>query len=166
MKSADNLLKWLTIFANVAILIGVLFLVFELRQNNDALRLQSQDSIADGFMQLNLASINDSSVARLWVIGLHEPEILDDIEAIRFSFYLRGVFNQLQRIHSLYRTGTISKSEWSEYASEASFMMTSKGGKLYFKDNWVHADFEKDVMRYSTDKPNINFRLGRDSLPR
>ena len=142
-----------------------MFVVLELRQNNDALRLQSQDSIADGFMQLNLASINDSSVARLWVIGLHEPERLNDIEAIQFSFYLRGVFNQLQRIHSLYKTGIISEQEWSPYAKEAAFMMTSNGGKLYFEDNWLHRGFEKDIMKYNTEKPNIDFRLGRDSLP-
>ena len=46
------------------------------------------------FVQLNLASISDSSVARLWVIGLNKPERLTDLEAVQFSFYLRGVFNQ------------------------------------------------------------------------
>lgn len=165
MKHTDNILKWLTIGANIAILIGLLFVIFELRQNNNALKMQSQDAIADGFMQLNLASISDSSVARIWVVGLYEPQKLNDVEAIRFSFYLRGVFNQLQRIYSLYQTGTISELEWSSYAEEAAFMMYSNGGQLYFKDNWVHEGFEKDVMKYWNELPNINFQLGRDSLP-
>ena len=165
MINSDKLIKWLTIGANVAILIGLLFVIFELRQNNDSLKLQSQDAIADGFVQLNLASISDSSVARLWVLGLHKPERLTDLEAIRFSFYLRGVFNQFFRIHSLYRTGTITQQEWSNYAKEATFIMSTEGGKIYFKDNWAPTSFLNDLKRFSGELPNINFRLGRDSLP-
>ncbi len=165
MINSDNLIKWLTICANLAILVGLVFVILEIRQNNDALKIQSQDAIAEGFLQLNLASISDSSVARVWVIGLHEPERLTDVEAIQFSFHLRGVFNQLHRIHSLYSRGTISELEWSDFAKEAAFMMSTKGGQLYFQDNWVRNSFGKDVQKYKDVIPNINFQLGRDSLP-
>lgn len=161
----DELIKWLTIGANVAILVGLAFVIFELRQNNDALELQSQDAIADGFMQLNLASISDSSVARLWVLGLNEPDSLNDVEAIQFSFYLRGVFNQLFRIHSSYIKGTISEAEWSDYAKEAAYMMATKGGQLYFKNNWVRDRFTKDINKYGQEPPNVDFRLDRENLP-
>ena len=165
MIKTDILLKWLTICANLAILIGLIFVSLELRQNNDALKLQSQDAISDGFVQLNLASISDSSVARLWVVGLYEPESLTNVEAVQFSFYLRGVFNQLFRIHSLYETGTLSELEWADYAKEAAYLMSTKGGQLYFENNWVRDSFLEELSKFKGARPNIDFRLGRESLP-
>lgn len=165
-ENSDRLLKWLSIGANIAILIGLIFVIMELRQNNDSLKLQSQDAIADGFVQLNLASISDSTVARLWVLGLHAPDRLNEVHAIQFSFYMRGVFNQFFRIHNLYKTGTLSKEEWSSYAGEAAYLMSTQGGKIYFQDNWVPDDFRREMETFKGNKPNINFRLSRDSLPR
>ena len=68
--------QWLTLIANVGVLVGVIFLAVELRHSSNAISAQTQDSIADGFIQLNLATISDPTVGENWVIGLYEPERL------------------------------------------------------------------------------------------
>ena len=63
--------------------------------------------LKDGFIALNITSITDPAVARIWVVGLVEPESLSDVEAIQFSMLVRGVFNQFARVHRHYRTGLL-----------------------------------------------------------
>ena len=95
--------QWLTLIANVGVLVGVIFLAVELRHSSNAISAQTQDSIADGFIQLNLATISDPTVGENWVIGLYEPERLTNTEKIRFSMHMRALFNQFRRVHGLYR---------------------------------------------------------------
>ena len=43
----ENLNRWISIVANIAILVGLIFVFVELRQNRYALTAQSADSIAE-----------------------------------------------------------------------------------------------------------------------
>ena len=151
--------QWLTLIANVGVLVGVIFLAVELRHSSNAISAQTQDSIADGFIQLNLATISDPTVGENSVIGLYEPERLTNTEKIRFSMHMRALFNQFRRVHGLYRNGLLDESDWALYAREASTIMSSAGGKLYFAGNEMDADFRSDLERYADDQSNVNFML-------
>ena len=48
--------QWLTLIANVGVLVGVVFLAIELRHSSNAISTQTQDSIADGFIQFSRSS--------------------------------------------------------------------------------------------------------------
>jgi hypothetical protein len=125
-----------------------------------------QDSIADGFIALNMATINDPQVGVTWVIGLNEPDRLSDAEAIRFSMLMRALFNQFIRVHGLYRTGLLEESDWALYAREAATIMSSPGGKLHWAGNEMNPDVRADIERYSGQEQNVDFVLGRDLVPK
>ncbi len=157
---------WLTLLANIGVLAGIVFLAIEIRQSGDAVTAQMQDSIADGFIALNMATINDPQVGVTWVIGLNEPERLSDAEAIRFSMLMRALFNQFIRVHGLYRTGLLEESDWALYAREAATIMSSPGGKLHWAGNEMNPDVRADIERYSGQEQNVDFVLGRDLVPK
>ncbi len=138
---------WLTLLANIGVLAGIVFLAIEIRQSGDAVTAQMQDSIADGFIALNMATINDPQVGVTWVIGLNEPDRLSDAEAIRFSMLMRALFNQFIRVHGLYRTGLLEESDWALYAREAATIMSSPGGKLHWAGNEMNPDVRADIER-------------------
>ena len=104
----------------------------EMHNSSDAVAAQVRDSIADGFIALNMATINDPQVGANWFIGLNKPDRLSDTEAIRFSMHMRALFNQYIRVHALYRTGLLEESEWALVAREAATIMSSPGGKLHW----------------------------------
>ena len=95
----DRLNQWLTLIANVGVLAGVLFLAIEVRNSTVAITAQTQDSIADGFIDLNLATINNPNIGLTFAKGLADPHSLSRLEATRFSMHLRAMFNQYRRIH-------------------------------------------------------------------
>ena len=158
--------QWLTLLANIGVLAGIVFLAIEIRQSGDAVTTQMQDSIADGFIALNMATINDPQVGVTWVIGLNEPDRLSDAEAIRFSMLMRALFNQFIRVHGLYRTGLLEESDWALYAREAATIMSSPGGKLHWAGNEMNPDVRADIERYSGQEQNVDFVLGRDLVPK
>ena len=158
--------QWITLLANIGVLAGIVFLAIEIRQSGDAVTAQMQDSIADGFIALNMATINDPQVGVTWVIGLNEPDRLSDTEAIRFSMLMRALFNQFIRVHGLYKTGLLEESDWALYAREAATMMSSPGGKLHWAGNEMNPEFRADVERYSGQEQNIDLLLGRELAPK
>ena len=160
----EKLNSWLGVLGNIGVLVGIIFLAIEIRHSSNAVKAQMADSIADGFIALNVTSITDPAVARINVIGMYEPERLSDVEAMQFSMLLRGLFNQYGRVHRLYRLGILSESDWALYAREAASTMTTPGGKLHWEGNEMAPDFLADVEPYIGQKSNFDFRLGRDGL--
>ena len=163
--NTEKLNSWLGVLGNIGILIGIVFLAIEVRHSSNAVNAQMADSIADGFIALNITAITDPAVARINVIGMYEPERLSDVEAMQFSMLIRGVFNQYARVHRLYRSGLLSESDWALYAREAASTMTTPGGKLHWEGNEMGLDFLADVEPYIGQDSNLDFRLGRESLP-
>ncbi len=163
--NTEKLNSWLGVLGNIGILVGIVFLAIEVRHSSNAVNAQMADSIADGFIALNITSITDPAVARINVIGMYEPERLSDVEAIQFSMLIRGVFNQYARVHRLHQSGLLSESAWALYAREAASTMTTPGGELHWEGNEMDPDFLADVEPYIGQESNIDLRLGRDSLP-
>jgi hypothetical protein len=48
----DSLNRWLTLGANVGVLVGLLLLVFELNQNRDMIRAQTRNEMAAGIVAI------------------------------------------------------------------------------------------------------------------
>jgi hypothetical protein len=161
MNSESSLSRSLTVGANMAVLLGLIFVGVEVRNSRAAAEAQAADGIADGFLQLTLTQMTDSTVAKVWTTGLREPDSLNDTEAIQFSMHMRALFNQFHRVHRLYRTGLITEADWERYARQAAGMMATPGGLLYFAGNESPPDFEQDVRRYEGEAPNFDLHLGR-----
>ncbi len=83
--SLDKVNRWLTLLANVGVLAGIVFLALEMRHNSNAINAQTHDSIADGFITLNMATITDATVGIVWVAGLNDPASLSESEAIQLT---------------------------------------------------------------------------------
>ena len=160
MKS-DAINRWLTVGANLAVLAGLIFVGVEVRNTRAAAEAQVADGIADGFLQLNLATINDASVARIWDVGLLEPDKLTELEAVRFSMLMRGVFNQYQRVYRLHETGLLDEEAWDFTASEAAWMMKTPGGAAHFSVNTLPQGFLRALEQYEGVEQSADMRLGR-----
>jgi len=159
----DRLSRWLSIGANFAVLIGLIFVALEVRQSRNASIVQAADAVADGFLQLSIPTISDPAVARLWVDGMENPDQLTDTEAIQFSLKMRILFNQFHRVNRLYQAGLIPESEWAVYAREAVWVMSTPGGQVHWAENEMIPSLRAAIEPYQGQGQNIGFRMGRDS---
>lgn len=160
MKKID-LGQTIAVLANIGVIAGIAFLALEVRNSRIATIAQTQDSIADGFITLNMATISNPEIGATFRKGLYEPEELTELEAIRFSMHMRAMFNQFRRIHQLYKAGLIDESSWALYATEAYTFLLSPGGQRHFSVNELEEDFRAAIEQYEESAQNVDLRLGR-----
>ena len=48
----DRLNQWLTLLANIGVIVGIVFLAFEIQQNTEMMKAQTRDSMAAKQMQI------------------------------------------------------------------------------------------------------------------
>jgi len=158
--TSNRLIEVLTIGANLAVLVGLLFVGLEMRTNRAAAQAQIADGIAAGYLDLNMAAVSDPAVACIWSVGLEAPARLTDLEAARFSWFMRGIFNQYMRVQALYETGLYSEASWSNAASTASWLMSTPGGQIFFQENALPQDFVEGLEPHAGVAQD--FLLGRE----
>ena len=132
---AGRPIEILTIGANLAVLVGLVFVGIEVRNSRAAAEAQIADGIAEGFMHVNELAIENPSVACIWVLGWHSPESLSDLQAAQFSMDARMVFKQYARVYSLYETVLVAEENWSFTASSAHWLLNTPGGTTFIDGN-------------------------------
>ena len=157
---SEKLHNWLQIIGAAAIVASLIFVGLEMRTNRAAAESQIADGIAEGFLDLNMAATSDPTLVCIWSVGLEAPERLTNVQAGRFSMFMRGVFNQYMRVHSLYKTGLVTEDSWATVASSASWLMTTPGGQLFFPSNQLPDEFAHELKLY--DGIPQDFMLGRE----
>lgn len=161
----DKVGGWLNLTANIAVLVGIIFLALEVRHAGNSTEMQMQDSLADGFNELAIELASDPILARLYVIGLNSPERLTDVEAIQFGMFFRAYLNQQFRVFQLYNLGVMSEDDWTLSAEELGTMLSTPGGRLYMEGNHdVSPEFEAAFKPYLGRPPKWDVMLGRDPM--
>jgi hypothetical protein len=158
--SEGRVTRWLSIVSNFSVLLGLLFVGVEVRNSRASVKAQAADGIADGFVQLNLAIITDTMVARVWEQGTRAPETLTEGERFQFAMHIRGLFNQYIRVYRFYRAGLISEDEWAFYAPEIAAQLGTPGGVMFFSKNTLPLDFLADVRAHEDSARQFDTRIG------
>ena len=72
----DKLNKWLVLFANLGVMVGVVFLAIEISQNqislehaNEISRFEARMGPVDTFNDLTALIVQDEELARIWMDG-------------------------------------------------------------------------------------------------
>jgi hypothetical protein len=108
---ADKVNRWLTLGANVGVLIGIMLLIVELDQNREMVRAQTRNDISQQLSNRLLVIGSDSQVANLKRRAETGEELTADEE---HQYFLQFVANMhdWENIHYQYRHGTFDESEF------------------------------------------------------
>ncbi|MEM1435548.1 MAG: hypothetical protein AAGG11_15930 [Pseudomonadota bacterium] len=82
--TSNRLSNWISIAANVGVLIGVVFVAFEIRQNTAISRAAVNQSHNDAYRAFRAHVINDADVARIWLAG-RRGRPLSEVDQYRFT---------------------------------------------------------------------------------
>jgi hypothetical protein len=82
-----DLSQWVATATNIAVLLGVALLVFELRQNAELSRLEMIQDRVDAFQQAE-AGFFDTGLSQVWAKSLKEPESMTLAEIRMMDAYL------------------------------------------------------------------------------
>lgn len=94
----DRLAKWLTIGANLGVLLGLLLLIAELAQNREMMRAQIRHEMATGIVNLLQTPANNDQLAGVLLRGINGEE-LKPTELFQFELRTNALFRYWEDVH-------------------------------------------------------------------
>ena len=107
----NRLAGWLTLGANVAVLIGIVLIVVELDQNRDSMRAQTRNDIAETVVQLTSTIASDGELASIRRRANAGEELSPD-EASRYALLTVAIVRYWENVHYQYRQGLYDRVEF------------------------------------------------------
>ncbi|GGB78691.1 hypothetical protein [Henriciella pelagia] len=131
-RHLDRLNRWLTLAANLGVLLGLIVLIIEVRQNasltHAAMDQQKNNFLAE--IELNIAKPEMSAI---WVKAIRTPEALSDTEVQAAGSILVSVMLQWDQMFMMRDAGLISDARVRQHISNtAPFYFGSRFAKHWW----------------------------------
>lgn len=160
----DKLNKWLSLGANIGVLVGIVFLAFEIQQNSEA-QIRSTTQVAVGNYIGSLERfVDNADLACLYIKGAQDYRALDGAERLRFSAFYISLYYQLQEMLQLAEEGSIDADTWSGFQGLLNETTQYPGVRQWFSDrrHWFSSQFQEHIDGLVRDNPAIENYLYRD----
>lgn len=143
---SDRINRWLTLSANIGVLVGILLLVVELDQNRDMMRAQTRNEIARATQEL-LTSWAANPVLADIVVRANRREDLSPSEAYMVAIRNESMLRHIENLHYQNRQGLFDRSEFE--ASSVRFSQLLRGQASLVR-HWcvTRAAFSAEFTKY------------------
>ena len=139
------------IIASLALVISLVYVAIQIRQNNrqldentNAVRASAVYSGLHLIFDNRIAIFNDGETADIFYRGLESPEQLSDIEKTRFRLIFANAVDALFNTFSQTKASGFSPETWVAQEATAGRLMGTAGGK-WFWSNYRH-EYRKDFQ--------------------
>ena len=111
----DRLKPILELVGSGAVLIGLIFVGLELRQNTAAVQAASLQNQTDASTDFLTLVASDADLARIWVEGQNNPGSLNEADAFRYFLLTRARWLRMQNAFLQWRRGMLTDDDWILY---------------------------------------------------
>ena len=108
--------RWRILFEAVgliAIVLSIVFLGFEVRQNTQAMRAAAIQDTTDVARQQLLMLATDRETHRIEMLGHEDPEQLTPEERRRYVYIIRSFWFGMQGLYRQWQLGVLPEEEWN-----------------------------------------------------
>jgi hypothetical protein len=148
----------------LAVLITLIYLAVQLKQNTAAVATSTYESTMTGFNDINVVVASEPELASLLDRGCQNPSTLNSNEIVQFNFILRCYTNQWWKLYKLYERGNLPLGEWKIFAQEASQFFEQPGCKPFREQNALFADLYLEFDKYNAGTIS-DFGFGLENQP-
>ncbi len=138
--NSERVHRWLTLAANLGVIVGLVFLTLEIRQTGAIASAQNRLDYAAAWRNIDAAR-QDKSFADLLAKSIDRPDSLSLTEFIQLDAYYWGVIDQMLSVQVAYETG-VRDTPLEDAAREA--------GKLYFSNEFAKSWWKTQRDLWST----------------
>ena len=133
IMNLDSLNKWLTLSANIGVVLGIVFLAMELRQNNVLMETEARYARTQMRIDANYQLMNNPTVSSAF-IKMNTGGELEMEERLALGRYARANFFNVQLAYEDYREGIVSADTIS-----AEVMVNSIQTNEVYRTAWERA---------------------------
>ena len=120
--------------AVVALLLSIVFVGLQIRQNTRALKATSHHAITDSFNQINALIGTDAKAGRIWRLDLSTPEELDEDEQMSFAYLCLGYMRIFETLYYQNLNGTMEPQLFESEKRSLEWAMSHES----FRNWWVN----------------------------
>lgn len=105
----DKLNTWLSVLANLGVVVGIFFLIVEIRQNTEALRAETHLAMFQGAQQELFVTVEHPDLVAI-VADAGTPATFEDMA--RMDSFLAAAMNARQYAWRQWRSGVLDEESW------------------------------------------------------
>lgn len=138
--NSNRVSSWLNLGANIGVIVGIGFLVAELRQNSDIATAQARLEYAAGWRAVD-GTRQDVEFAATLAASIETPDSLSLVEVIQLDAYYWGVIDQMLSAKTASDTG-LREAPFEEAAQTV--------GRLYFSNAFAQSWWKQVRSNWSS----------------
>ena len=117
-----------------AVLIGLIFVGLELRQNTDAVQAATLQNQTDASTEFLLLIAADADLASIAFDAQTERSQLSETDSFRYFMLVRARWVRIHNAYLQWRRGTLSDDDWSTFENRICGSTTD--GKIRYSVSW------------------------------
>ncbi len=128
----DRINKWLTLGANIGVVLGLVILIVEVRQNASLTRTALETAKNDQLAEIEL-SIASPAVAAAWTKSIRAPETMTDADIRIVESHLVAIMLQWDNLFQMEESGLASRARTQRHITNTAPYYF---GSAYAKNWW------------------------------
>lgn len=131
--------SWLTLLANLGVVLGLTVVIFEVRQDASLTRLSIETAKNDLLANIEF-SLADPAQTAAWVKSYRTPEMMTEAELRRIESHFLAILLQWDYLFQMESRGLVSVEEVKTHVSNAA--------RPYFGSRFAKAWFEQEMEHW------------------
>ena len=138
---------WVNVGSAVGVLMGIVFLGLEVRQNTDMMKSQARDSITEKQMMYSEWVATEPEMAEAVSKLGDGMESMTPRERVMIGYFLAGVWREWENSYYQYQSGLFDSSEFEPRMGRWRSQMANAATKLQWcaQREWFAPDFRVEV---------------------
>ena len=136
--------EWLTLFANLAVVAGIIFLAIEVSQNTAMIEAQMSQGRAETAMDQAESLYNSDHLPEIF-LAMEQEQPLTDLQRVRFTAYLRAFNRNQDNLLHQFEQGflgattlrSVRDAVWAELARKKAAREIWENTKVSYSDEYV-----------------------------
>jgi hypothetical protein len=119
--------------AAVAVVVSLIYLAVQIRQNTRSVRMASHHSISTTMHELSKTMVYEPAVADLWRRGSHDLDSLSNDERMRFETIAAWLFRMYEELFPYHKRGQIEANFWKTRSRNMLAYLTLPGVRQWWE---------------------------------
>ena len=129
----DRAARWLALAANVGVVLGLVLVIVQVRQNGELTRTQMEQRKNDFLAEIEFSLATRES-AEVWVKAIRTPESLTDAEMKMVEAHLVSLMLQWDHLFQMERSGLVTRPHVHQHIeNSARYYFGSRFGKNWWR---------------------------------
>jgi hypothetical protein len=153
----DALAAVAELVAALVVVVTLIYLVTEIRENTKALRRSSADSALSHVLEFTGDLARDKGLERLFTRGIEDWAGVSEADRSRLAYVLYRLFKILENIHYNHLLGTLDEEAWVGWKKICLFYAESPAGQFYLdaRRDWFSHRFLEMVESGGTPAQRV-----------